>query len=217
MDPEPWKQFFQHVLDAEEDCHCARELHVFSFQCAECDAGKESTFPDQRDTSKVDDVAASRSSAGGIGIVFAVVESCKVGVTIGLELEFTVEVDEEALGFCLLKVSENGFHRSCMTLFRLGIEAGGAGDGITDVRASVGTQIDQHPNDGAVFPGMLWPIFIKFGFPKWFRCSWDMIVVAVRHFGCLKDFGDESFLEKMEASVVEFANLHAEKGFKVSF
>jgi len=132
-------EFFDHVLEAKEDGHGAGQLHVFGLEGRQSDARKQGTFPNEWNAAEVDDVAATRASTGRVFRCLRPPEAGEVGITVGVEVEGAIEVDDEPFGLRLLKVAKNGLDRSCMALFRIAVEAGRTGNGVGDVRSAVGS------------------------------------------------------------------------------
>ena len=103
-----------------------------------------------------------------------------------------------------------------MGLFGLGVEVADLGDGGGDIRVTVAGEVEEHPDDGEIAPGLVNWWTIRIG-AKGFLSAREKVGLAVLEASGGDNFVDEAALGKSVFIFVSLLKLNAKELHEASF
>ncbi len=144
--------FQEHGAEGQERTHCGAESGVFGLESGQQDLALEVRLPHDEAPAESDNVS-SLGLCGACGTVrIATVEASEVDVDLTVDVQGAGWFDNHTHFAGAVQIANKSLDGGGVTFLWAVTESANLADGICDVGASVGGEVKQHTNDGAVAP-----------------------------------------------------------------
>jgi hypothetical protein len=197
-------EFQEHGAEGQERTHCGAESGVFDLESGqEGDLALEVRLPQDGAPAKSDDVSSARLCRGWRTIWIASMEACEVGIYITVEVHVAGGLDNHTHFAGAMQIANKSLDGGGVTFLWAVTEPCDLADGKCDVGASVGGEVKQHTDNGAVAPGFFhgWSVGVN---SESGLSSWRPIVIAVGHASCVLNLLNQTFLVRVSVPFAAF-------------
>jgi hypothetical protein len=144
-------------------------------------------------------------------------EACEVGIDITVEVQVAGGLDNHAHFAGAMQIANKSLDCGGMNFLWAVTEPGDLADGNCDVGASVGGEVKQHTDNGAVAPGFFhrWSVRVS---SESGLSSWRPIKIAVGHASCILDLLNQTFLGEGQCAIRQIlSDIDAQEVSKSTF
>ncbi len=111
--------------------------------------------PKDRTACNSDNVAGATVDADGVIVVLMTIESCKVHIRIGINVDGIHRLDDHPFFLAVDEIAADSFKCNLVQVLGIEHEAGNLADAVGKVRSGVSQKVQQHSHNTGIVEGIL--------------------------------------------------------------